>query len=62
MKLWIRRKGVDALLAKMKPEFGSDKRRGEGCDFARCVQKNRPSEGRGFSFLSRFLARDNSFD
>ncbi len=54
------RKGIDALLAKTKPEFGSDERGGEGCNFARCVQKNRPSEGRGPSLLSRFLARDNS--
>ncbi len=52
--------GVDALLAKMKPVFGSDERGVKGCDFARCVQKNRPSGGERSSLLSRFLARTNS--
>jgi enoyl-CoA hydratase/carnithine racemase len=52
--------GIDALLAKMKPVFGSDKRGGKGCDFAGCVQKNPPSGGGRSSLLSRFLARTNS--
>jgi enoyl-CoA hydratase/carnithine racemase len=52
--------GIDALLAKMMPVFGSDKGGGKGCDFVRCAQKNRPSgEGRS-SLLSRFRARTNS--
>jgi len=52
--------GVDALLAKMKPVFRSDEREGKECDLARCVQKNRPSDGEKFSLLSRFLARTTS--
>jgi enoyl-CoA hydratase len=48
--------GVDALLAKVKPVFGSDRSGGMKCDFARCVQKNRPSDGGKFSLLSWFLA------
>ena len=52
--------GIDALLAKMKPVFGSDERGGKGCDFARCVQKNRPSAGGRSSLLSQFVARINS--
>ncbi len=35
------REGVDALLAKKIPMFGSDERGDEGCDFARCVQTDR---------------------
>jgi enoyl-CoA hydratase/carnithine racemase len=35
------REGIDALLAKVKPVFGSDERGGKGCDLARCVQTGR---------------------
>ena len=35
------REGVDALLAKKIPVFGSDERGGKGCDFARCVRTDR---------------------
>jgi len=56
------REGIDALLAKMKPEFRADERRGEGCDFARCAQKYRPSAGGRSSLLRRFLARTSSFE
>ena len=52
--------GTVALLAKMSPVFESDKRRGKGCDFARCVQKNRASGGGRSPLLSRFLARTDS--
>jgi enoyl-CoA hydratase len=35
------REGIDALLAKKIPMFGSDERGAEECDFARCVQTDR---------------------
>ncbi len=54
------REGIDALLARMKPVFGSAEMGNRECDFARCVQKTQ-SPGRGTSsLLSRFLARINS--
>jgi enoyl-CoA hydratase len=30
--------GIDTLLAKRTPVFGSDEKEGEGCDFNRCIQ------------------------
>jgi enoyl-CoA hydratase/carnithine racemase len=53
------REGMDALLAKMKPVFGSAEMGSGGCDFARCVQKNRPSARGRSSLLNRFLTGNN---
>jgi enoyl-CoA hydratase/carnithine racemase len=35
------REGIDALLTKKIPVFGSDEKGGEGCDITRCLQTDR---------------------
>jgi enoyl-CoA hydratase/carnithine racemase len=37
--------GIDTLFAKRIPVFGSDEKGGEGCDFPRCIQKDRITGG-----------------